>query len=74
MIETISEWETEKKVKAKRQKEQKEVFVDQKHYLLEQSTVFLIVIINSFIDGVASGCDPHVENQIIIMIHDTISY
>jgi hypothetical protein len=30
MIETISEWETEKKVKAKRQKEQKEVFVDSK--------------------------------------------
>ncbi|KAM0885829.1 hypothetical protein ACQ4PT_030084 [Festuca glaucescens] len=30
MIETISEWETEKKVKAKRQKEQKEVELDKK--------------------------------------------
>lgn len=27
MIETIAEWETEKKVKARRQKEQKEVFL-----------------------------------------------
>lgn len=27
MIETITEWETEKKVKARRQKEQKEVFL-----------------------------------------------
>uniref|UniRef100_A0ACD5XIS7 Uncharacterized protein n=1 Tax=Avena sativa TaxID=4498 RepID=A0ACD5XIS7_AVESA len=30
MMETISEWETEKKVKAKRQKEQKEVELDRK--------------------------------------------
>lgn len=27
MMDTIAEWENEKKVKAKRQKEQKEVFV-----------------------------------------------